>query len=109
VRLHQVLEAEGRAVLPGRGSAGRQGAGDQDAFKGLAFIHTELSRDQGWAPPSFAAFVSSIIEAGTRPENMASVRGRLKELRLEPYDCLSPALMDVVATYTAEASGALKD
>jgi len=79
------------------------------AFKGLAFIHTELSREQGWAPPTFAAFVSSIIEAGARPEKMASVRGRLKELRLEPYDCLSPALMDVVATYTAKAAGALKD
>jgi S-(hydroxymethyl)glutathione synthase len=79
------------------------------AFKGLAFIHTELSREQGWAPPTFAAFVSSIIEAGARPEKMASVRGRLKELRLEPYDCLSPALMDVVATFSAKASGALKD
>jgi S-(hydroxymethyl)glutathione synthase len=79
------------------------------AFKGLAFIHTELSREQGWAPPTFAAFVSSIIESGARPEQMSAVRARLKELRLEPYDCLSPALMDVVATYTAKASGALRD
>jgi S-(hydroxymethyl)glutathione synthase len=79
------------------------------AFKGLAFIHTELSREPGWAPPTFAAFVSSIIESGTRPEKMTSVRNRLKELGLEPYDCLSPALMDAVATHTARASGALKD
>ncbi len=33
-------------------------------FYGFDFIHTELSRDQGWAPPEFAAFVSSIIESG---------------------------------------------
>ncbi len=34
-------------------------------FYGFDFIHTELSKDQGWAPPEFAAFVSSIIESGT--------------------------------------------
>ncbi|HXJ22855.1 MAG TPA: hypothetical protein VMT03_21735 [Polyangia bacterium] len=38
----------------------------------------------GWAPPGFAAFVSSII-------------------------CLSPPLVDAVATATARASGALRD
>jgi S-(hydroxymethyl)glutathione synthase len=27
-------------------------------FTGLVFIHTELSKEEGWAPPSFAAFVS---------------------------------------------------
>jgi S-(hydroxymethyl)glutathione synthase len=35
------------------------------------------------------------------------VRARIKELKLEPYDCLSPALMDAIATHTAKASGAL--
>ena len=39
---------------------------------------------------------------------MGAIRGRLKELKLEPYDCLSPPLMDAVATATAKASGALK-
>ena len=76
---------------------------------GLTFIHTELSKEQGWAPPEFAAFVSSIIESGTKPDQMASVRARLRELKLEPYDCLSPALMDYIATFTAKASGVLKD
>jgi S-(hydroxymethyl)glutathione synthase len=28
-------------------------------------------------------------------------------LGLEPYDCLSPALMDAIATHTAKAKGAL--
>ena len=77
-------------------------------FYGLDFIHTELSREQGWAAPEFAAFVSSIIESGADPAQMGAVRSRLKELKLEPYDCLSPALMDAIATHTAKASGALK-
>ncbi|HZU85178.1 MAG TPA: hypothetical protein VE987_19735, partial [Polyangiaceae bacterium] len=78
-------------------------------FTGLVFIHTELSKEQGWAPPEFAAFVSSIIESGTKPDQMPAIRGRLRELHLEPYDCLSPALMDYIATFTAKASGVLKD
>jgi S-(hydroxymethyl)glutathione synthase len=78
-------------------------------FTGLVFIHTELSSEPGWAPPEFAAFVSSIIEAGTKPDQMPAVRGRLRELGLEPYDCLSPGLMDYMATHSAKASGVLKD
>jgi S-(hydroxymethyl)glutathione synthase len=76
-------------------------------FYGLDFFHTELSKDAGWAPPEFAAFVSSIIESGASPDNMGAVRARLKELRLEPYDCLSPPLMDAIATHTAKAAGVL--
>ena len=68
----------------------------------------ELSKDEGWAAPEFAAFVSSIIETGSaRPDEMGAVRARLKELKLEPYDCLSPALMDAIATHTAKAKGTL--
>ena len=78
-------------------------------FTGLVFIHTERSAEQGWEPPTFAAFVSSIIESGTKPDQMAAVRARLNELGLPPYDCLSPGLMDYIATYTAKASGVLKD
>ena len=36
-------------------------------FYGFDFIHTELSKETGWSPPEFAAFVSSIIESGARP------------------------------------------
>jgi S-(hydroxymethyl)glutathione synthase len=81
---------------------------EKHPFYGLDFIHTELSTEPGWAPPEFAAFVSSIIESGADPANMGAVRSRLKELKLEPYDCLSPVLMDAIATHTAKASGALK-
>jgi S-(hydroxymethyl)glutathione synthase len=75
---------------------------EKHPFYGFDFIHTELSADKGWAPPEFAAF------AGADPADMGAVRTRLKELRLEPYDCLSPALMDAIATHTAKASGVLK-
>ena len=76
-------------------------------FYGLDFVHVELSKDQGWSPPEFAAFVSSIIESGTKPDQMGAVRARLRELKLEPYDCLSPPLMDAIATHTAKAKGVL--
>jgi S-(hydroxymethyl)glutathione synthase len=76
-------------------------------FYGFDFIHTELSPEQGWAPPTFAAFVSSIIEAGTRPEQMAEIRDQLRNLGLTPYDCLSPPLMDAIATHVAKSKGVL--
>lgn len=77
-------------------------------FYGLDFIHTELSSQAGWSEPGFAAFVSSIIESGADPAGMGAVRRRLKELGLEPYDCLNPPLMDAIATHIAKKSGALK-
>jgi S-(hydroxymethyl)glutathione synthase len=78
-------------------------------FYGLDFVHTELSPESGWAPPEFAAFVSSIIESGARPENMGAVRARLNELGLPPYDALSPALMDAISTHVAKARGVLQE
>ena len=74
-------------------------------FYGLDFVHVELSKDKGWSAPEFAAFVSSAIEAGTPASQMGAIRSRLKELGLEPYDCLSPPLMDAIATHTAKAKG----
>ena len=74
---------------------------------GLDFVHTELSKEEGWSPPEFAAFVSSIIESGFNPKDMDAVRARLKEIGLQPYDCLSPPLMDFIATHLAKASGKL--
>jgi len=75
---------------------------------GFDFFHTELSPQSGWSAPEFAAFVSSIIETGADPANMGAVRARLRELGLEPYDCLSPGLMDFIATQLAKQSGVLK-
>ncbi len=77
-------------------------------FYGLDFVHVELSKEEGWSAPEFAAFVSSIIEGGgAKPEEMSAVRSRLVELGLQPYDCLSPVLMDLIATHTAKQKGVL--
>ena len=54
-------------------------------FTGLVFIHTELSqRSRAGRRPTFAAFVSSIIESGTQPEQMAAVRARLASWACRP-------------------------
>jgi S-(hydroxymethyl)glutathione synthase len=79
------------------------------AFFGLDFIHTELSGEAGWDGPGFAAFVSSIIESGTPPSAMADVRQALRDKGLEPYDCLSPTLMDILATQAAKAKGTYRE
>lgn len=80
----------------------------EHGFYGLDFIHTELSDQSGWSPPGFAAFVSSVIETGTDPAMMPKIRARLRQVGLEPYDALSPALMDYLATHTAKKKGTLK-
>ncbi len=74
-------------------------------FYGFDFIHPELFQESGWPQPEFAAFVSSAIESGVAPERMGGIRNRLKQLGLEPYDCLSPPLMDAIATHVAKAAG----
>jgi S-(hydroxymethyl)glutathione synthase len=76
-------------------------------FYGLDFVHPELFQESGAQEPQFAAFVSSIIETGVKPDEMPGVRARFAELGLEPYDVLSPALMDAIATHIAKKSGAL--
>lgn len=46
--------------------------------------------------------MSSIIETGTPPAQMKAIRERLRSIGLEPYDCLSPDLMDALATQVAK-------
>ncbi len=70
------------------------------AFFGLDFVHAKLFGEKGAAAPGFGAFVSSVIEGGVDPTDMAGIRARLRELGLEPYDCLSPALMDAISFNT---------
>ena len=79
------------------------------AFYGLDFIHTELSKDHGWQGPEFAAFVSSIIESGAPASKMQEVRQTLQDKGLAPYDCLSPALMDILAAHAAKAKGTYRE
>lgn len=73
-------------------------------FFGLDFIHPELFEQTGSAAPGFAAFVSSVIESGVNPAEMDAIRGRLTELGLTPYDCLSPPLMDAIAAHISKAA-----
>ncbi len=79
------------------------------AFQGLVFFHPERFKESGWQEPGFAAFVSSVIESGVSPSRMDGIRARLKALGLEPYDCLSPGLMDFIATWTAKKAGTLRE
>lgn len=78
------------------------------AFKGLSFIHPELFESQEWPEPTFAAFVSSIIESGVNPSEMEGIRAKLNKNGLPTYDCLNPVLMDYLATWTAQKQGILK-
>jgi S-(hydroxymethyl)glutathione synthase len=71
-------------------------------FYGLDFVHPELFDREGYAAPGFAAYVSSVIESGVDPADMDEIRSRLRSLGLEPYDCLSPPLMDAIATHVAK-------
>jgi S-(hydroxymethyl)glutathione synthase len=79
----------------------------QHAFHGFDFVHTELADRPGFDGPGFAAFVSSVIEGGVPPSHMDGIRARLTELGLTPYDCLSPPLMDALATQAAKLAGTL--
>ena len=72
------------------------------AFQGLSFIHPELFTAGGAPPPAFAAFVSSVIEAGVDPAEMTDIRHRLVAAGLPTYDCLNPPLMDALATFAAK-------
>ncbi|KAK0389121.1 hypothetical protein NLU13_2696 [Sarocladium strictum] len=76
-------------------------------FQGLDFVHTELSSQSGWQEPQFAAFVSSIVEQGYDPGKMGEVRSQLRSMGLEPYDALSPPLMDAIAAWTAQKKAKL--
>ena len=60
-------------------------------------------RTRAGRPPNSPRSSPPIIESGARRIRCGAVRARLKELRLEPYDCLSPALMDAIATHVAKA------
>lgn len=76
-------------------------------FKGLDFVHVELSDSKGWQEPQFAAFVSSIIEQGFDPKGIDEVRQKFRKEGLETYDVLNSTLMDLIATYTGQKNGKL--
>ena len=71
-------------------------------FYGLDFIHIELSKDKGWPPIQFAGFVSSIVESGTDASELDAIRGRIRDLGLEPYDEFSPQLNEFIASRSSD-------
>jgi S-(hydroxymethyl)glutathione synthase len=71
-------------------------------FYGLDFVHPELFDREGSAAPEFAGFVSSVTESGVDPAELDGIRARLRSLGLEPYDALSPPLMEFIATHLAK-------
>lgn len=73
---------------------------DDQPFSGATFIHPERFEDTAWPAPSYAANVSSLIESGVDPGQMKTIRARLHKLGMDTYDCLSPELMDHVASWT---------
>src|SRR5215813_5624886 len=123
-----MLETGWRTFLPGCGRSTRQsprncqrgqvgGGGTQRGYQATrlqklrrAHVRTHRERKASVLRLGFHPYgaVSSIIESGTNPADMGAIRTRLKEIGLESYDCLSPALMDAIATHTAKASGVLK-
>ncbi len=76
-------------------------------FHGFDFVHAELSKDKGWSAAEFARLRLLHHRGRLPPARMGEVRARLKELKLEPYDCLSPGLMDLIATHSAKKKGTL--
>ena len=88
------------SIHPPRSSAACTGCGAhmvgvskyRPPFHGLDFVHTELSPEQGWSAPEFAAFVSSSSKPARAVDDGGNSRPST-ELGLPPYDCLSPALM----------------
>jgi len=74
----------------------------EHAFKGLDFVHVELSQEKGWQEPQFAGFVSSIVEQGFNADDIPAVEAKFKAEGLESYDALSPPLMEALAAFAAK-------
>ncbi|MBR0751574.1 SRPBCC family protein [Bradyrhizobium jicamae] len=75
-------------------------------FYGLEFVHPELATDGHQPKIEFAAFVSSLVETGTPPTSMASVRNELGRARIPAYDAFSPELMDIIAWHKVKLATA---
>lgn len=75
----------------------------EHAFKGLAFIHSELGDGGGvgWAEPGFAAFVPSLVESGVVDGGVGitRVRERLGLVGLVGYDALNVPLMEALVSF----------
>ena len=69
--------------------------------------HTHIPRIQGGMGTAIISTSKGVMTGHNARIQGEHLRARLKELGLEPYDCLSPPLMDAIATHTAKAKGTL--
>jgi hypothetical protein len=106
ISIHPAIDAGSKPAAPGFTGGTLRCHCAHDAVEVTIDAQTAHNHACGWSPPQLAAFVSSIIESGADPESMPAVRARLKELGLESYDCLSPALMDGIARRVAKSKAA---
>ena len=80
---------------------------EKHAFDGAGLhSHRAVEGESGWAPPEVRR-LRVVDHRGRAPSPTRWRRSArsLEELGLQPYDCLSPALMDDIATSTAKAAG----
>jgi S-(hydroxymethyl)glutathione synthase len=75
-------------------------------FYGLDFVHPELADNEAQPPIEFAAFVSSLVEAGMSPSFMDPIRKQLGRLAIPAYDAFSPELMDIIAWHKVKLAKA---
>jgi len=72
-------------------------------FHGLDFIHVGCRRRAAGKSSRFAAFVPRSSSRARSRSDGRRARALEGASGLEPYDCLSPGLMDLIATNTAKA------
>lgn len=75
-------------------------------FFGIDFMHPELAGSAHRPKVEFAGFVSSLIESGTSPTVMASVRSHLAAADIAPFDTFSPEITDVIAWHRVKLAAA---
>ena len=117
VRVNRTAEAEDRRSLGDNSALRLHGAAACTCMAGSKTrdIRSMVSISSIPNCPARAGLVGAGVRrfrvvrdrAGTKPDQMSGIRARLRELRLEPYDCLSPQLMDAIATHIAKAKGVL--
>ncbi len=78
-------------------------------FRQAAKFLDERGRRLFAANEALAIGYGGVTAAGrwAQPRRMGAIRARLRQIGLEPYDCLSPPLMDAIAADQAKRIGVL--
>jgi len=95
-------------IFARREAAVPRGIGHSTPISAQRALNAEVWDVEGKRYVDFAGGIAVLNTGHCHPTIMAAVRARLKEIGLEPYDCLNPPLMDALATHAAKQSGVLK-